>query len=71
MKWSNLHVWCGVGIEVKASSTARGDDFKGLESLATALGPKFVRGILLYTGKTTIPFGDELVALPMSALWRL
>lgn len=60
-----------VGIEVKASSTARGDDFKGLESLATALGPKFVRGVVLYTGKATISFGDELLALPMSALWRL
>jgi hypothetical protein len=60
-----------VGVEVKASATARADDFKGLESLETALGKKFVRGVLLYTGRTTISFGPNLVALPMSAMWTL
>ena len=60
-----------VGIEVKASSTVRGEDFKGLETLRQALGRKFVLGIVLYTGRSTVSFGERLIALPMSALWKL
>jgi len=30
----------------------------------------FLRGIVLYTGDQPVPFGSNLYALPVSALWR-
>ncbi len=59
-----------VGIEVKASSAVRTDDFRGLRRLAERLGDNFVAGYVLYTGTTTLPFGDRLRAVPISALWK-
>jgi hypothetical protein len=60
-----------VGIEVKASSTVTAADFKGLKALATDAKRQFVRGVVLYTGQEMLPFGEHLLALPVSALWRL
>jgi predicted AAA+ superfamily ATPase len=59
-----------VGIEVKASSTVRSDDFRGLRHLADRLGDDFILGIVLYTGTQTLPFGDRMRAMPVSALWK-
>jgi hypothetical protein len=28
-----------------------------------------VRGVVLYAGDETIPFGEKLAALPLAALW--
>ena len=58
-----------VGIEVKASGTATASDFKGLKALAEATGSRFLRGVVLYSGSQTVPFGERLHALPLSALW--
>lgn len=60
-----------VGIEVKASSTVRIDDFRGLRHLADRLGADFVAGLVLYTGTQTLPFGPRLRAVPASALWEI
>ena len=60
-----------VGIEVKASSTVKSDDFRGLRVLAEMAGDRFKRGVVLYTGSETVPFGNHLVAMPVSALWSL
>lgn len=60
-----------VGIEVKASSTVDERDFRGLRALAAATGRSFKRGIVLYTGRQSVPFGPSLHAVPMSALWAL
>jgi predicted AAA+ superfamily ATPase len=60
-----------VGVEVKASATVRGQDFKGLRSLALALPGRFHRGVVLYTGSEVIPFGRRLHAMPVQFLWRL
>ncbi len=60
-----------VGIEVKASASPQKADFRGLAFLRDVLGERFVRGILLYTGEHTLPFGDRLWAAPVDALWRL
>jgi predicted AAA+ superfamily ATPase len=60
-----------IGIEVKAASTVRSDDFKGLRQLAAKLGDDFLAGFVLYTGNTTLPFGSKMRALPASALWQL
>ncbi len=58
-----------VGIEIKASATITSKDFEGLRILAEASGKRFRLGVVLYDGKTSIPFGDRLWALPLSCLW--
>lgn len=59
-----------VGIEVKASSTVTAQDFKGLRVLAETTGKRFHRGIVLYTGAESLPFGPELYAIPVNSLWH-
>lgn len=58
-----------VGVEVKASATVTGKDFRGLKMLAHACGKRFVMGVVLYDHDRLIPFGENLVAAPLSALW--
>jgi predicted AAA+ superfamily ATPase len=58
-----------VGIEVKSSDTVTGHDFKSLRALAEAAGRRCQRSIVLYTGPEMLPFGTNLHALPLSALW--
>ncbi len=58
-------------VEVKASATARSSDFRGLRLLAERLGPLFAGGVVLYSGQDTVPFGDRLAAVPISALWEV
>ncbi len=60
-----------VGIEVKAASTVRSEDFGGLRQLAARLGDDFLTGLVLYTGSATLPFGPKLRAIPISSLWEL
>jgi predicted AAA+ superfamily ATPase len=59
-----------VGIEVKASSTVTAQDFKGLRALAETTGKRFYRGVVLYTGTESLPFGPGLYAIPVNALWN-
>lgn len=59
-----------VGIEVKSSETIRTDDFKHFQWLKEAAGDKFIRGIVLYAGHQTFPFGPNLMALPIASLWN-
>lgn len=58
-----------VGIEVKASSTYRGDYFKGLRVLRDRLGDRFAAGIVLGMADTGYQYADRLYGLPTSALW--
>ncbi len=58
------------GIEVKASSTVTPADFRGLRKLAGAAGKRFTCGVVLYDGDTSASFGDNLYAVPVSALWE-
>lgn len=60
-----------VGIEVKAASTVRSEDFAGLRHLAERLGDDLVAGIVLHTGPETLSFGHRLRAMPVSALWEI
>lgn len=59
-----------VGIEVKASATVHAHDFKGLRALAETTDRRFLRGIVVYTGTESIPFGESLTALPVQLLWQ-
>jgi hypothetical protein len=36
-----------------------------------ALGDKFITGIALYAGDDVLPFGDHLLAAPITTLWEL
>ncbi len=58
-----------VGVEVKASSTIVGADFKGLRKLKHGSGKKFIIGIVLYDGDLTLRFEQGLYAVPISAMW--
>jgi predicted AAA+ superfamily ATPase len=57
-----------VGMEIKLSATPSPRDFAGLEMLRQHLGKHFIRGILIYTGREIVPFGESLHAVPVSAL---
>ena len=58
-----------LGIEVKAGSDVGKSDFKNLAWFRDkiAKGKPFT-GIVLYAGDTTLPFGDSLYAVPLSAI---
>jgi len=60
-----------VGLEIKASSTVVQKDFSGLNALSEDTGRRFVRGIVLYAGDQPVSFGERIVALPVTALWRM
>lgn len=60
-----------VGIEVKSRATIDTNDFRGLRTMAEALGDTFHRGVVLYSGEQVIPFGQKLHALPIQALWTM
>ncbi|NUT38279.1 MAG: ATP-binding protein [Hamadaea sp.] len=59
-----------VAIDVKAASTVKAEDFRGLRHLADRLGDDLLTGIVLYTGQQTLPFGPHFRAMPISALWE-
>jgi uncharacterized protein len=59
-----------IGIEVKASATAKADDFRGLKRLRDAAGPAFKAGFVLHGGEQIVPFGDRLWAAPVACLWH-
>ena len=58
------------GIEVKASATVRFGDFAGLRALAERCGDRFACGVVLYDNTDVVPFGDRLMAAPLSCLWN-
>ena len=57
------------GIEVKAAATVTASDARHLSTLRDRLGPRFVQGIVLYSGEHVLPLGDRLWGAPLSALW--
>ena len=57
------------GIEIKAASSVGESDFRGLKRLRELLGARFHGGIVLYDGEHLLPFGDRMLAVPVSALW--
>ncbi len=57
-------------IEVKSADTVTARDFRGIKVLRDATGEDFVAGIVLYTGNSVVPFGENLFAAPMSLLWE-
>ena len=59
-----------LGIEVKASSMVKGDNFKHLRWFQENLAQqKKFTGIVLYAGEDILPFGSGTWAVPISTLW--
>lgn len=62
------HLVC---VEIKASASVSGDDFKHLKWFSKG-GPGRSRtctGIVFYLGQEKLTFGDRSFALPVSSLW--
>lgn len=49
----------------------RSEDFRGLRHLADRLGPDLIAGIVLYTGRPTLSFGERMQAMPISSVWQV
>ena len=60
-----------VGIEIKTATRVRDEDLRGLELLRELTGERFRRGVVLYTGKESIPLGKDLHVLPIDSLWQI
>lgn len=58
-----------VGIEVKASASLGRANFAGMGALREMAGAHFHRGVVLYAGTETLPFGDRMWAMPLSSMW--
>lgn len=61
-----------IGLEVKAGTNIDSGSFKHLKWFKTnmAAGKAFT-GIVLYSGEHTVSFGENMWAVPTSALWRV
>ncbi len=59
-----------VGVEIKSGATVSPSSFSGLRHLRSLVGERFVGGIVLYTGAGTLPFGEGMWAVPLTALWE-
>jgi predicted AAA+ superfamily ATPase len=59
-----------IGIEVKLQGSPDKHDFATLKLLREALGNKFKKGVVLYTGKELLSFGENLWAVPVCYLWE-
>ena len=60
-----------VGLEVKGRVSLKAKDFKGMHALKEHTGPRFVRGIILYSGEKTVAFSEKMAAVPIAALWKI
>ncbi|MFT4297197.1 MAG: ATP-binding protein [Micropruina sp.] len=58
-----------LAFEIKASTRAAGEDFRGLRALRERLGHEFLAGFVLYTGGRSFSIDDRLHALPIDTLW--
>lgn len=59
-----------IAIEVKAAATLDASGRRAITKLRDATDGRFRAGIVLYAGRQTIPLGDRIWAVPISALWR-
>ena len=57
-------------IEVKAGKQVSLSDFKNIQIFQQLCSDQFVCGVVLYQGSEVIPFGKNLFAVPLTALWQ-
>jgi uncharacterized protein len=56
-------------VEVKATASIREHDWRVMRKLREDSPEQFKAGIVLYTGRQTIPLSDRIWAVPISGLW--
>ncbi len=56
-------------VEVKARASIRERDWRVIALLRDKNADLFKAGVVLYTGRQTIPLGDRIWAVPISGLW--
>lgn len=59
-----------VAIEIKSSASVEAKDFKAMKDLQDSIDKDFICGVVLYRGDSIIPFGKNLFAVPIQALWE-
>lgn len=59
-----------VAVEVKAGSTYRREDLRGLIHLRDKLGDRFLGGVQLDTGQRSGAVDDRVALVPVDALWH-
>ncbi|MFT3834575.1 MAG: DUF4143 domain-containing protein [Micropruina sp.] len=57
-------------LEVKASSTYRGEQTRGIRTLADRVGDRFLGGAVLGLSQESRWLGDGICGLPVSTLWQ-
>lgn len=57
-------------IEVKKTESVNAQDFKGIKAFAELSKKDFIGGVVLYSGKEVVPFGENLWAVPLHVLWQ-
>lgn len=57
-------------IEVKSADNVSEKDFNSIKLFSQLTGKEFQGGIILYSGKEAIPFGQNLWAVPYCVLWQ-
>lgn len=57
-------------IEIKKTESINIHDFKGIQTLAELTQKEFIGGVVLYSGKEAVPFGENLWAVPFHVLWQ-
>lgn len=56
-------------VDVKASATIEERDYRAMAKLRDRRGNRFAAGVVIYTGRQTIPLSDRIWAVPVSGLW--
>ena len=60
-----------MAIEVKGGSNIGKEDFKHIKWFKQNLAKnRNVKGIVLYSGEDTLPFGQDMLAVPTASLWQ-
>lgn len=58
------------GVEVKLTSTPLERHARHLARMRERLGDRFTVGLVVHAGQVTLPLGEGIWAVPISALWR-
>lgn len=58
-----------VGVEIKATASAGTNDARHLAWLRDQLGPRFVAGVVLNSGRAVYSLAERITAVPIAALW--
>jgi hypothetical protein len=58
-----------IGLEVKAISTVRPSDAKGIEELASQFPRECPFGVVLYSGRSVLPLTEHAAAVPLAAFF--